>query len=146
MTATERFFKYIAYHTTSAEEESQSPSTARQLQLTRALAEEMEAMGLRDVHVDACGNALGTLPATPGVSGAPVLAFLAHVDTAPGTSGENVQARIVRYEGGELPLGHGAVLSPARFPALEGLVGQELIVTDGSTLLGRTTRPAWQRL
>lgn len=76
MTATERFFKYIAYHTTSAEEESQSPSTARQLQLTRALAEEMEAMGLRDVHVDACGNALGTLPATPGVSGAPVLAFL----------------------------------------------------------------------
>ncbi len=136
MTATERFFKYIAYHTTSAEEESQSPSTARQLQLTRALAEEMEAMGLRDVHVDACGNALGTLPATPGVSGAPVLAFLAHVDTAPGTSGENVQARIVRYEGGELPLGHGAVLSPARFPALEGLVGQELIVTDGSTLLG----------
>lgn len=135
MTATERFLKYIGYHTTSAEDESQSPSTARQLQLTRALAEEMEALGLRDVHVDACGNALGTLPATPGVS-APVLALLAHVDTSPDASGENVRARIVRYEGGELPLGHGAVLTPARFPALEGLAGQELIVTDGSTLLG----------
>lgn len=135
MTATERFLKYITVSTGADDNSLTSPSTQRQKDLSNALAEEMKAMGLVDVHVDRCGNAIGTLPATEGVK-APVLALVAHVDTAPAASGENVKARIIRYDGSDVELGHGAVLSEKRFPAMVACRGQDLIVTDGSTLLG----------
>ena len=135
MTSKERFYRYIAYSTASAEDSETSPSTARQLELSKALHEEMEALGLHDVKTDACGNVIGTLPASEGVK-APVVAFIAHVDTSSAASGENVKAREVVFDGADIELGHGEVLSEKQFPFLKDLRGKTLIVTDGSTLLG----------
>lgn len=135
MTATERFLKYITVSTGADDNSLTSPSTERQKNLSNALAAEMAEMGLVDVHVDRCGNAIGTLPATEGVM-APVLALVAHVDTAPAASGENVKARIVPFDGSDVELGHGVVLSEKQFPAIAACRGKDIIVTDGSTLLG----------
>ena len=135
MTSKERFLRYIAYHTTSSQTSQTSPSTERQLVLSQALAEEMRGMGLRNVYVDGSGNVSGTLPATEGAK-APVLGFIAHIDTSPDASGENVQAQEVLYDGSEIELGHGVTLSETQFPAMAALRGQVLLVTDGSTLLG----------
>lgn len=135
MTATERFLKYITVSTGADDNSLTSPSTERQKDLSNALAEEMKTLGLVNVHVDRCGNAIGTLPATPGIT-APVLALVAHVDTAPAASGENVKARIIPYDGNDVELGHGVILSEKQFPAIAACRGQDIIVTDGSTLLG----------
>ena len=97
--------------------------------------QELEALHLEDVHMDDCGNVLATLPASEGVD-APVIALIAHMDTAPDASGENVKPRLVRYEGGELKLNDSVSLTEALCPGLESHVGDELIVTDGTTLLG----------
>ena len=93
MTCKERFLKYIAVSTASDEDSTESPSTTRQLELSRRLAEEMLSLGLKNVHMDSCGNAIGTLPATEGVKAAGTLALVAHVDTSPAASGEGVNAR-----------------------------------------------------
>ena len=114
--AKSRFLRYVTYYTTSDEFTGTSPSTERQKDLGRALMQELEALKLEDVHMDDCGNVLATLPASEGVD-APVIALIAHMDTAPDASGENVKPRLVR-------------------PGLESHVGEELIVTDGTTLLG----------
>ena len=135
MTCKERFLQYIAVSTASDDESTDSPSTVRQLELSRRLAEEMLSMGLKNVHMDRCGNAIGTLPATEGVR-AGTLALIAHVDTSPDASGENVRAREVLYTGEDIELGHGVVLSEKQFPAMKDVRGRVLLVTDGSTLLG----------
>ena len=135
MTCKERFLQYIAVSTASDDESTESPSTVRQLELSRRLAEEMLSMGLKNVHMDRCGNAIGTLPATEGVR-AGTLALIAHVDTSPDASGENVRAREVLYTGEDIELGHGVVLSEKQFPAMKDVCGKVLLVTDGSTLLG----------
>ena len=135
MTSKERFLKYISVSTASSEESETSPSTARQLDLAKLLKAEMEELGLKDVFIDECGNVTGTLPASEGVK-APVVAFIAHMDTSPAASGENVKAREVLYTGEDIELGHGAVLSETRFPAMAQVRGKTLLVTDGSTLLG----------
>ena len=135
MTAKDRFLKYITYSTASSEESTASPSTERQFDLGRALKDEMEAMGLCSVHMDECGNVIGTLPATEGVK-APVVAFISHMDTSPAASGENVKAREVFFDGSDIELGHGAVLSEKQFPVMAAVRGKTLLVTDGSTLLG----------
>ena len=135
MTARERFLRYVTYSTASDEESTASPSTARQLDLIRALKEEMEKLGLQDVKTDACGNVTGTLPASEGIK-APAVAFIAHVDTSSAASGENVKAREVFFDGADIELGHGEVLSEKQFPSMKDLRGKTLIVTDGSTLLG----------
>ena len=135
MTCKERFLQYIAVSTASDDESTESPSTVRQLELSRRLAEEMLSMGLKNVHMDRCGNAIGTLPATEGVR-AGTLALIAHVDTSPDASGENVRAREVLYTGEDIDLGHGVVLSEKQFPAMKDVRGKVLLVTDGSTLLG----------
>ena len=135
MTGKERFLQYIAVSTASDDESTESPSTVRQLELSRRLAEEMLSMGLKNVHMDRCGNAIGTLPATEGVR-AGTLALIAHVDTSPDASGENVRAREVLYTGEDIELGHGVVLSEKQFPAMKDVRGKVLLVTDGSTLLG----------
>lgn len=133
--ALSRFLRYVKVSTASDDTSDTVPSSARQVELSRMLGQEMEALGLADVHLDSAGNIIGTLPASAGVR-APVLALVAHVDTSPDASGENVQPRIVRYEGGELELGHGVSLTETLCPGLEKHVGEEIIVTDGSTLLG----------
>ena len=133
--AKSRFLRYVTYYTTSDEFTGTSPSTERQKDLGRALMQELEALKLEDVHMDDCGNLLATLPASEGVD-APVIALIAHMDTAPDASGENVKPRLVRYEGGELKLNDTVSLTEALCPGLESHVGEELIVTDGTTLLG----------
>ena len=133
--AKSRFLRYVTYYTTSDEFTGTSPSTERQKDLGRVLMQELEALKLEDVHMDDCGNVLATLPASEGVD-APVVALIAHMDTAPDASGENVKPRLVRYEGGELKLNDTVSLTEALCPGLESHVGEELIVTDGTTLLG----------
>ena len=133
--AKSRFLRYVTYYTTSDEFTGTSPSTERQKDLGRVLMQELEALKLEDVHMDDCGNVLATLPASEGVD-APVIALIAHMDTAPDASGENVKPRLVRYEGGELKLNDTVSLTEALCPGLESHVGEELIVTDGTTLLG----------
>lgn len=88
--AKSRFLRYVTYYTTSDEFTGTSPSTERQKDLGRALMQELEALKLEDVHMDDCGNVLATLPASEGVD-APVIALIAHMDTAPDASGENVK-------------------------------------------------------
>ena len=133
--AKSRFLRYVTYYTTSDEFTGTSPSTERQKDLGRVLMQELEALKLEDVHMDDCGNVLATLPASEGVD-APVIALIAHMDTAPDASGENVKPRLVRYEGGELKLNDSVSLTEALCPGLESHMGDELVVTDGTTLLG----------
>ena len=133
--AKSRFLRYVTYYTTSDDFTGISPSTERQKDLGNVLMQELEALHLEDVHMDDCGNVLATLPASEGVD-APVIALIAHMDTAPDASGENVKPRLVRYEGGELKLNDDISLTEALCPGLKDHVGDELIVTDGTTLLG----------
>ena len=133
--AKSRFLRYVTYYTTSDDFTGTSPSTERQKDLGNVLMQELEALHLEDVHMDDCGNVLATLPASEDVD-APVIALIAHMDTAPDASGENVKPRLVRYEGGELKLNDSVSLTEALCPGLESHVGDELIVTDGTTLLG----------
>ena len=133
--AKSRFLRYVTYYTTSDDFTGTSPSTERQKDLGNVLMQELEALHLEDVHMDDCGNVLATLPASEGVD-APVIALIAHMDTAPDASGENVKPRLVRYEGGELKLNDDISLTEALCPGLKVHVGDELIVTDGTTLLG----------
>lgn len=128
MTVTERFLKYVSYHTTSDEESASAPSTARQLELGKYIVSELKALGL-EAELDEFGRVYSYLPANG--SDAPALGFIAHMDTSPDAPGENVNARIVRYEGGDL--GH---ISADKFPSLKKYVNQDIVITDGTTLLG----------
>ena len=101
MDAKERFLRYVTYYTTSDDSTGTSPSTERQKDLGRLLMKELDELGLTDIRMDAAGNVLATLPAKDAAN-APVLALIAHMDTAPDAPGEHVKPRIVRYEGGEL--------------------------------------------
>ncbi len=136
MTVIDRFLNYISYDTQSDENSATFPSTQKQKVLGKALAGELQSIGLSDVRFDDCGYVYAALPATKGYENLPVLGFLAHMDTSPSASGANVRAKIVSYSGGVLELGNGMALDPAVFPSLESYRGQDLIVTDGSTLLG----------
>ena len=138
MRAYERFLQYVKVYTTSDEESASHPTTARQLDLGRMLVAQLEELGLKDARLDEYGYVYATLPATPGCEQAAGLGFIAHMDTAPGTSGKNVNPQIhENYDGGDVVLpATGAVLKPAEFPFLSEMKGQTLITTDGSTLLG----------
>ncbi len=133
----ERFLKYVAINTRSDENSDTFPSTAVQWGLLNALVEEMKLLGLEDVTIDKYGYAMGTIPATPGKENAPVIGFLAHVDTAPDMSGENVRPRIIEnYDGKDIVLNNALTMRVADFPELSRFVGHTLIHTDGTTLLG----------
>ena len=133
--AKSRFLRYVTYYTTSDDFTGISPSTERQKDLGNVLMQELEALHLEDVHMDDCGNVLATLPASEGLD-EPVIELIPHLDPAPDASGENVKPRLVRYEGGELKLNDDISLTEALCPGLKDHVGDELIVTDGTTLLG----------
>lgn len=135
MNVTERFLKYVSYHTASDENSETVPSTARQKILGQYLVEELKGVGCADAFMDEFGYVYATLPATAGYESLPPLGLIAHMDTAPAVSGENVKARIVKYEGTPLNLG-ATVLSAEEFEELDHYVGKDLIVTDGTTLLG----------
>ena len=136
-TLIERFLRYVQFDTESSEETGVTPSTPGQRVFAEALVEEMKSIGLQDITLDEHSYVMATLPATPGVE-APVVGFIAHLDTSPDLSGHGVKPRIVTYEGGDIVLNAeaGVVLSPTMFPELKDYVGEELVVTDGTTLLG----------
>ena len=133
----ERFLKYVAINTRSDDNSETFPSTAVQWDLLNTLVEEMKLLGLEDVSIDKYGYAMGTIPATKGKEGAPVIGFLAHVDTAPDMSGENVRPRIIEsYDGKDIVLNNALTMKVADFPELTKFIGHTLIHTDGTTLLG----------
>ena len=133
----ERFLKYVAINTRSDENSETFPSTAVQWDLLNTLVEEMKLLGLQDVTIDKYGYAMGTIPATPGKENAPVIGFLAHVDTAPDMSGENVRPHIIEsYDGKDIVLNNALTMKVSDFPELSRFVGHTLIHTDGTTLLG----------
>lgn len=138
MDVLERFLRYVSFDTQSNEENGTTPSTQKQKLLGQALADELRALGLVDARMDRCGYVYAHLPATPGREGEPCLGLIAHMDTSPSASGEAVKPQVVRYEGGDLPLNRelGVVMELSRFPMLAKYTGQELVVTDGTTLLG----------
>ena len=138
MKVEERFLKYVSYWTTSCDGQEQIPSTDRQFELGRALAEELRELGLSQVKCDEHCYVYGLLPATEGYEHKKAVGLIAHMDTAPDAPGENIKPRLIEnYDGGDVKLGENEkVLSAADFPHLKGLKGRTLIVTDGETLLG----------
>ena len=136
MDITNRFLKYTQFDTQSAEESTSVPSTSKQLVFARFLYEELKHEGLEDVTLDDKGYIYATLP-TNIKDKVPVIGFISHYDTSPDCSGADIKPRIVNnYGGGDIELSEGIMLSPNKFPELLQHEGEDLIVTDGHTLLG----------
>ncbi|MBQ3740926.1 MAG: peptidase T [Prevotella sp.] len=136
MTLSERFIRYTRFDTQSDETSTTTPSTPGQLIFARHLRDELLNEGLSDVELTADGYLYATLPAN-GCDEAPVIGFISHCDTSPDANGSNVKARIVTaYDGGDIELRPGMLLSPTTFPELLAHRGEDIIVTDGTTLLG----------
>jgi tripeptide aminopeptidase len=138
MTVVNRFLNYVSFDTQSDETAITTPSTEKQMNLAKALKTEAEAMGLTEISLDEHAYLMATLPANT-VAKIPTIGFIAHLDTSPDMSGANVKPRIVdHYDGKDIILNEkeNVVLSPAMFPELLRHVGEDLIVTDGTTLLG----------
>ncbi len=136
MDITERFLNYTKFDTQSSEESESVPSTSKQLIFANYLKEELEREGLSDVEMDEMGYIYATLKANTKKKTL-TIGFISHYDTSPDCSGANIKARIVRnYDGGDIELSEGIVSSPSKFPELKAHVGEDLIVTDGTTLLG----------
>ena len=137
MELTERFIEYTKFDTQSSEESSSVPSTEKQLVFAEYLKKELLREGFDDVILDGKGYLYATLKANVKNLNAPVIGFISHYDTSPDCSGANIKARIVKnYDGTDIQLSEGIVSSPKRFPELLSHVGEDLIVTDGHTLLG----------
>lgn len=139
MRAYERFLKYVKIHTQSSEDTGVTPSTACQWDLARVLEQELRQLGVQNVKVDEQWCIVtGHIPATPGMENVPALGFLAHMDTAPAFSGENVNPVLhENYDGGDVALPReGRVIRASEFPFLAGMKGKTLITADGTTLLG----------
>ncbi|MBR1926222.1 MAG: peptidase T [Bacteroidales bacterium] len=133
----DRFLRYVAVDTQSDENSGSQSSTAKQLDLLRMLKDELQAMGV-EATLDEYGYVMGTIPSNIGGK-VPAVGFIAHVDTAPDASGANVKPQIIKeYDGGEIELKGvpGLALKPSEFPEMLHFVGQTLVTTDGTTLLG----------
>lgn len=138
MNIVERFLKYVSFDTQSADETGITPSTEKQWALARYLQNELTELGLEDIVLDDNGYLYATLPANTDAA-IPTIGFIAHMDTSPDCSGENVQPRIVRnYDGQDIVLDEaaGIVTTTKKFPELLDHVGEDIIVTNGHTLLG----------
>lgn len=134
----ERFFKYVKIHTTSDEKSTVTPSTERQFDLARVLVDDLKAIGIKDAFVDELGYVYGTVPSNMDKK-VPTIGLIAHMDTAPDMTGENVNPQVVKnYDGGDIVLNKelNIVLSPSKSSELKKYVGKTLITTDGTTLLG----------
>jgi len=137
--AYERLLKYVSYETTSDENSQTCPSSAKELVLADELVEELKAIGVADAHVDKDGYVYGSIPATKGAENEKTIGLIAHMDTAPAMSGADIKPRIINdYDGADIVLNEklGVVMDTVTFPQLRNYVGQDLIVTDGTTLLG----------
>ncbi len=138
MALVERFLKYVSFDTQSSEETEVTPSTPGQMVFAKYLKEELESLGLEDITLDEHGYLFATLPANIDKS-VPTIGFIAHMDTSPDMSGKDVSPRIVQnYDGSDIVLcaEENVVLSPSQFPELLDHKGEDLIVTNGKTLLG----------
>lgn len=136
MNVSERFLKYVSFGTNSDEESPACPSTESQLVLGRYLAQELEEIGLTEVGIDENGYVYGVLPASVGRENDPSIGFIAHMDTSPAVSGDNIKPQIVEYNGGDIKLNETESIKLSEFPYLEKYVGCKIITTDGTTLLG----------
>ena len=135
MEPVKRFFKYIAVDTKSNEDNPDCPSTKGQLELGKMLVQELHELGVADAEQDAYGYVYGTIPANIDKK-VPVIGFIAHMDTAPDLDGKCINPQIVHYTGGDIKLNDRYSLSVKEFPFLNKLIGEDLITTDGTTLLG----------
>lgn len=134
----ERFLNYVKFDTQSSENSESCPSTEKQMVFARYLKSELENLGLSDVELDDNGYLYATLPANTDEA-VPAIGFISHMDTSPDCSGANVKPRVVeKYAGGDIILSEedGIVTSPVLFPELNDHIGEDLVVTDGHTLLG----------
>ena len=137
MNITERFLKYVSFCTTSDDETNMTPSTPGQMEFAKYLAAELQEIGMQEVTLDENGYVMATLPAN--VEGKPTIGFIAHMDTAPDASGKNVKAHIVKnYDGNDVVLNaeKNIVFEVAKYPEILDYKGQDIIMTDGTTLLG----------
>ena len=136
-TCVDRFLKYVKYDTQSDEESISFPSTEKQKVLSKDLAEELKALGLKDAHMDEWGYVMATLPSNTDKKVDPI-AFISHVDTSPAVTGKEVKPKIRKnYQGGDIKLENGGwVISVDDNPDLKNMIGFDIITTDGSTLLG----------
>lgn len=135
----ERFLSYVKIETTSSETTEVTPSTPGQMDFAKQLHQELTSIGLSDVTIDDNGYVYATLPANTDKTDVPVIGFIAHMDTAPDASGKNVNPRIIKnYDGNDIVLNEAEniVLSTSYFPEILNHKGEDLIVTDGTTLLG----------
>ncbi len=136
MNVVDRFLRYVKFDTQSDELTNMTPSTPGQMVFAEALEKELRSLGLSDITLDDNGYLMATLPANTGRE-IPTIGFIAHLDTSPDMSGHHVNPRIVKdYDGVDIRLNPEVVLSPSEFPELLHYTGQDLIVTDGNTLLG----------
>ena len=138
MRAYERLLNYVKVYTTSEDEQENVPSTSRQFDLGKQLAEELKKIGVQDVRIDDKCYVYGVIPATEGLEEKPAIGFIAHMDTVADYCEQPIRPIITEhYDGKELALGNsGLILSPEMFPHLESLKGHTLITTDGNTILG----------
>ena len=136
MTVYERFLKYVSYPTTSDENNECCPSTENQRVLANELCRELLEIGLSDARVDENGYVYASIPAN--CEGMPAIGFIAHMDTASDAPGENIKAKMINYDGGDILLNEeqDIWLRLSDYPYVAELKGQRLIVTDGTTLLG----------
>lgn len=137
MSITDRFLKYVSFCTTSDEETNMTPSTPGQMTFAKYLKDELIALGMQEVELDDNGYIMATLPAN--TEGKPTIGFIAHMDTAPDASGKNIHPRIVsQYDGKDIVLNEkeNIVLETSKYPEILRYEGQDIIVTDGKTLLG----------
>lgn len=137
-TVTERFLRYVTIDTQSDPESATSPSTEKQKDLGRVLAAELKAMGVEDAHLDEYGYVYATIPANTDKK-VPVICFCSHMDTSPDVTGKDVKPQVVKnYRGGDitLPGDSSQVIRFAEHPALKNQIGNDIITTDGTTLLG----------
>jgi tripeptide aminopeptidase len=138
MTVIDRFLNYVKFDTQSDELTNLTPSTPGQMEFVKVLKEELESMGLEDITLDDNGYLMATLPSNTDKD-VPTIGFIAHVDTSPDMSGKHIKPRTVaNYDGGVITLNkeEAIFLDPAEFPELLNYKGDDLIVTDGTTLLG----------
>lgn len=135
----DRFLQYVRFDTQSDELTQMTPSTPGQMIFAQHLEQELKELGLSEITLDENGYLMASLPATPGYESVPVIGFIAHLDTSPDASGRHVSPRIVKsYDGSDIVLNSekSIELKPEEFPELNDYLGQDLIVTDGNTLLG----------
>lgn len=132
----ERFLNYVKFDTQSSEESETCPSTSKQMAFAEYLRDELKNIGLQDVELDEQAYLYATLPSNIDKD-VPTVGFIAHMDTSPDCSGANIKPRIVRnYDGKDIELSEGIFSSPSKFPELNDHIGEDIIVTDGHTLLG----------